>query len=92
MLALRALHRPGSVLLAEQSTFPGLITAARDIGLDIVPVRTGSGGIDVDDLRARIRALRAVGRSIAGLYSCRRRPIRPARACPPDGAGRSPTS
>ena len=68
MLALRALHRPGSVLLAEQSTFPGLITAARDIGLDIVPVRTGSGGIDVDDLRARIRSLRAVGRPIAGLY------------------------
>ena len=68
MLALRVLAMPGSVLLAEQLTFPGLITAACDIGLKIIPVKTGESGIDLDDLRVQIESLHSQGRPIAGLY------------------------
>ena len=65
--ALRVLGRYGGRLLVEETTFPGLITVARELGLDLVPVRTGAHGIDLLDLEEQIVRTTATGR-VAGLY------------------------
>jgi (S)-3,5-dihydroxyphenylglycine transaminase len=64
--ALRADER--DVLLAVSPTYVGLTGAARLADLPVVPVATGSAGIDFDDLLARIRQTRAAGRRPRALY------------------------
>jgi (S)-3,5-dihydroxyphenylglycine transaminase len=64
--ALRVDER--DVLLAVSPTYVGLTGAARLADLPVVPVATGSAGIDFDDLVARIRETRSAGLRPRALY------------------------
>lgn len=57
--ALRATDR--DVLLATSPAYVGLTGAAKLVDLPVVPVRSGSTGIDLTDLRAKIAQARAAG-------------------------------
>ncbi|TFH87197.1 PLP-dependent aminotransferase family protein [Billgrantia azerbaijanica] len=49
-LALRALTRPGERIAADALTYPGLISAARQAHLKLLPVALDAGGMDLDAL------------------------------------------
>jgi DNA-binding transcriptional MocR family regulator len=53
--ALRALGRPGEVLLVEAPTYLGAIAAARDAGLRVVPVPADADGVRPDLLADALR-------------------------------------
>ncbi|MDW4901629.1 PLP-dependent aminotransferase family protein [Streptomyces californicus] len=57
--ALRANER--DVLLSVSPMYVGLTGAARLVDMPVLPVASGTAGIDLDDLRAQIRAARARG-------------------------------
>jgi (S)-3,5-dihydroxyphenylglycine transaminase len=57
--ALRATDR--DVLLATSPSYVGITGAARLVDLPVVPVHSGSTGIDLDDLVAKILAARDAG-------------------------------
>ncbi|MET8506911.1 PLP-dependent aminotransferase family protein [Streptomyces sp. NPDC004787] len=54
--ALRALAAPGTPVLVESPTYPGMLAAARAAGLRPVPVPTDADGIRPDLLEAAFRA------------------------------------
>ena len=61
-LVLRALRSgPQDVLLAVTPTYVGLTGAARLVEMPVLPVAGSPGGVDLDDLRARLRQARAAG-------------------------------
>lgn len=62
VLTLRAL-RAGDrdVLLATAPTYVGITGAARLVDMPVVPVDSGTGGIDLDDLAAKVRGAREAG-------------------------------
>jgi len=64
----RVLIDPGDVILVELPTYTGAITAFTNVQAQLVGVRQGSDGIDLDDLDAVIAGLRAAGRRIRFLY------------------------
>jgi len=64
--ALRADER--DVLLAVSPTYVGLTGAARLVDLPVRPVASGEQGIDLDDLVAAIRQVRAAGRRPRACY------------------------
>ncbi|MFE4513464.1 PLP-dependent aminotransferase family protein [Kitasatospora sp. NPDC056783] len=61
-LVLRALRRDErDVVLAVAPTYVGLTGAARLLDMPVLPVRSGSTGVDLEHLRARVRQARAEG-------------------------------
>ncbi|MGW4031117.1 aminotransferase-like domain-containing protein [Streptomyces sp. NPDC004838] len=64
--ALRASDR--DVLLAPSPTYVGLTGAALLADLPVLPVRTGTDGIDLDDLADRLRRARAAGHRVRACY------------------------
>ncbi len=64
----RVLIDPGDVILVELPTYTGAITAFTNVQAQLVGVRQGADGIDLDDLEAVIARLRAAGRRIRFLY------------------------
>ncbi|MEU2505717.1 PLP-dependent aminotransferase family protein [Streptomyces sp. NPDC007863] len=54
--ALRALAAPGTPVLVESPTYPGMLAVARAAGLRPVPVPTDADGIRTDLLEAAFRA------------------------------------
>ena len=62
VLVLRAL-RAGEhdVLLATSPAYVGITGAARLVDMPVVPVDSGAGGIDLDDLAAKVRDAREAG-------------------------------
>ena len=57
---LAALGRRGQPVLVESPTYPGVVAAASNAGLEVVPVATDSGGVlpdALDDAFARTRAV-----------------------------------
>jgi (S)-3,5-dihydroxyphenylglycine transaminase len=68
-LVLRALRRgPEDVLLAVAPTYVGLTGAARLVDLPVLGFAAGADGIDLEDLRARIRQARSAGRRPRACY------------------------
>ncbi|MFF2191450.1 PLP-dependent aminotransferase family protein [Streptomyces sp. NPDC058157] len=62
ILLLRALRTDDrDVILAPAPTYVGFLGAARLMDMPVLPVREGSGGIDVDDLVTQVRGARAAG-------------------------------
>ncbi|MFD7664973.1 PLP-dependent aminotransferase family protein [Streptomyces sp. NPDC059788] len=69
LLVLRALRRDGrDVALAVSPTYAGFTGAARLVGMPVVPVASGEHGIDIDDLRERLRATHREGLRPRCLY------------------------
>ncbi len=68
---LGLLTRPGDAVLAEALTFPGLLAAARQFGLRLVPVALDAEGVVPADLD---RAARASGARVAVLTPCLQNP------------------
>jgi 2-aminoadipate transaminase len=64
----RVLIDPGDVVLVELPTYTGAITAFTSVQAQLVGVRQGADGIDLDDLEAVIARVRAEGRRIRFLY------------------------
>ena len=64
----RVLIDPGDVILVELPTYTGAITAFSNVQAQLVGVRQGADGIDLDDLEAVVARLRASGRRIRFLY------------------------
>jgi DNA-binding transcriptional MocR family regulator len=60
LAALLSLAGPGSRVLAEELTFPGLKAAARQLRIELIPVRLDSEGLLPDDLARQ--ALRSSAR------------------------------
>ncbi|WP_181011270.1 PLP-dependent aminotransferase family protein [Streptomyces sp. SM10] len=54
--ALRALAQPGAPVLVESPTYPGMLAAARAMGLRPVPVPVDADGVRPDLLEAAFRA------------------------------------
>ncbi|MFE0646360.1 PLP-dependent aminotransferase family protein [Streptomyces sp. NPDC058877] len=54
--ALRALAPPGTPVLVESPTYPGMLAVARSAGLRPVPVPTDAGGVRPELLEAAFRA------------------------------------
>ncbi len=69
--ALSILTRPGDAVLAEALTFPGLLAAARQFGLRLVPVTLDAEGVVPADLA---RAAKASGARVAVLTPCLQNP------------------
>ncbi|MFJ9458606.1 PLP-dependent aminotransferase family protein [Kitasatospora sp. NPDC101447] len=68
-LALRSLRRDErDVVLAVSPTYVGLTGAARLVDLPVVPVASGTTGIDLADLAAKLRLLRERGLRPRGCY------------------------
>ncbi|MFI6640481.1 PLP-dependent aminotransferase family protein [Streptomyces sp. NPDC050504] len=68
-LVLRALCAgPRDAVLSVSPTYAGLAGAARLVGCPVVPVRSGSTGIDLADLRFRIEQTRRDGLRPRALY------------------------
>ncbi|MFE6099724.1 PLP-dependent aminotransferase family protein [Streptomyces laurentii] len=62
LLVLRALRADDrDVLLATDPAYVGITGAARLVDLPVVPVDSGTTGIDLDDLAAKVREARAAG-------------------------------
>jgi DNA-binding transcriptional MocR family regulator len=57
-LVASSLLEPGSVVAIEEPSFRGAIEVLRSVGAQLVPVPSGPQGIDVDALRATVRAHR----------------------------------
>jgi (S)-3,5-dihydroxyphenylglycine transaminase len=69
VLVLRALRAtPADVVLAVAPTYVGLVGAARLLDMPVLPVRSGTSGIDLDDLIAQVRSARAAGLRPRALY------------------------
>ncbi|MEU8927925.1 PLP-dependent aminotransferase family protein [Kitasatospora sp. NPDC048545] len=68
-LTLRALRRDErDVLLAVAPSYVGVHGAAGLVDMTLVPVRDAADGIDLDDLVARIRGVKAEGRNPRACY------------------------
>ncbi|MET9182085.1 PLP-dependent aminotransferase family protein [Kitasatospora aureofaciens] len=68
-LTLRALRRDErDVLLAVAPSYVGVHGAAGLVDMAVVPVRDAADGIDLDDLVARIREVKAEGRNPRACY------------------------
>ena len=64
----RVLVSPGDVVLVELPAYTGGISAFRNAQADLVGVRQGPDGIDLDDLDAVLLRERAAGRRVQLLY------------------------
>lgn len=68
-LVLRALRaREGDVLLSVSPMYVGLTGAARLVDMPVLPVSSGSDGIDLDDLVTQIRCARERGERPRACY------------------------
>lgn len=68
-LVLRALRSaPGDILLAVSPTYVGITGAAALLDLPIRPVKSGTCGVDLDDLRRQVVRARADGLRPRALY------------------------
>jgi|SRR6218665_1576923 len=68
-ISLRALFStPSDVLLAGMPCYIGITGAAKLLGIDVVPVAEREEGLDLDDLEAKVEALRAEGKRPRALY------------------------
>ncbi|MEU8706291.1 PLP-dependent aminotransferase family protein [Streptomyces sp. NPDC048565] len=69
LLTLRALHRnAGDLLAVADPCYPGVVGAARLLGIPVTDVREGTAGLDVDHLAARCAQARAEGRRVRACY------------------------
>lgn len=68
---LGVLTRPGDAVLVEALTFPGMLAAARQFGLRLVPVALDAEGVVPADLA---RAAKASGARVAVLTPCLQNP------------------
>ncbi|WP_432108229.1 PLP-dependent aminotransferase family protein [Streptomyces sp. AA1529] len=70
LLTLRALYRDAAddVLAVADPCFPGIVGAARLLGIPVTDVREDAAGLDVDHLAARCRQARAEGRRVRACY------------------------
>jgi 2-aminoadipate transaminase len=64
----RVLLDPGDVALVELPAYTGAITAFRNVQAELVGIRQQSDGIDLEDLDAVLKRLRAAGRKVRFLY------------------------
>ncbi len=55
LVTLLSLCGPGSRVLAEELTFPGLKSVARQLRIELVPVRIDEHGVDPDDLERQAK-------------------------------------
>lgn len=68
-LALRALFSKSTdVLLVTMPCYVGITGAAKLLGIELMPVAAGRDGLELDDLEAKLRALRAEGKRARALY------------------------
>jgi 2-aminoadipate transaminase len=67
-LVSRVLVDPGDAVLVELPSYIGATAAFRASQADMVGVRLDDQGLDLDDLRAKHRALRQAGRAVKFLY------------------------
>jgi 2-aminoadipate transaminase len=67
-LVARVLTDPGDVVLVELPSYTGAISAFRNVQADMVGVAQEADGIDLDNLDAVLRRLRADGRRVRFLY------------------------
>jgi 2-aminoadipate transaminase len=67
-LLARVLVDPGDVVLVELPTFTGAIAAFKNAQADVVGVRHGADGIDLEDLDARWQAATRAGQRVKLLY------------------------
>jgi 2-aminoadipate transaminase len=67
-LVARVLTDPGDVVLVELPSYTGAISAFRNVQAEMVGVRQEAEGIDLDNLDAVLRRLRADGRRVRFLY------------------------
>ena len=67
-LIARVLLDPGDVALVELPAYTGAITAFRNVQAELVGVKQQSDGIDLADLDAVLKRLRAAGRRVRFLY------------------------
>jgi 2-aminoadipate transaminase len=61
--------RPGDVVLIDAPTYYLAIKIFREHPVELVRVASDEAGISVEDLRERVRSLRAAGRNIGLLYT-----------------------
>lgn len=64
----RVLLDPGDVALVELPAYTGAITAFRNVQAELVGVKQEADGIDLADLDAVLKRLRAAGRRVRFLY------------------------
>jgi 2-aminoadipate transaminase len=67
-LVARVLIDPGDVVLVELPSYTGALTAFRNVQAEMVGVKQGPDGIDLDDLEAVLGRVRAAGRRLSFLY------------------------
>lgn len=67
-LVARVLVDPGDAVLVELPTYTGAISAFRNAQAELVGVRQEADGIDLHDLEAVVRRVRAEGRRVRCLY------------------------
>ncbi|MBF8175197.1 PLP-dependent aminotransferase family protein [Streptomyces olivaceus] len=70
LLTLRALYRDAAhdVLAVADPCFPGIVGAARLLGIPVTDVREDAAGLDVEHLAARCRQARSEGRRVRACY------------------------
>jgi 2-aminoadipate transaminase len=67
-LVARVLTDPGDVVLVELPSYTGAISAFRNVQAEMVGVAQEADGVDLDNLDAAVRRLRADGRRVRFLY------------------------
>ena len=67
-LVARVLLDPGDVVLVELPTYPGAITAFRNVQAEMAGVRQEADGIDLDDLDAVCTRMTQAGKRVRFLY------------------------
>lgn len=69
MLALRVLFRdPNDVLIVSDPCYVGIVGAARLLGIEIIPVREGLEGLDLEQLRTEIGFALRAGKVVRAVY------------------------
>lgn len=68
-LIARVLVDPGDVVLVELPSYVGGLASFWAAGGELVGVRLGDSGLDVDDLERKVAAARAAGRTARVLYT-----------------------
>lgn len=67
-IAFRANLRPGTAILAEDVTFPGLMWAAHVAGITVATIPEQRSAADVEAIAQRVREFKSVGIEVGGIY------------------------
>ncbi|CAM2010001.1 aminotransferase-like domain-containing protein [Acanthopleuribacter pedis] len=68
LVLITLLRGPDDVLLTADPTYIGITGLAALLGITVAPVRCGEDGLDLDDLAATTRRLRAQGKQPRAVY------------------------